>query len=147
MTGDRRDELAAIHYDNIRSYTVILSLKFNSYASLAILFIISISLCFVFEHETSYTTRMLAVWFYYRTQACNQTERKKLHNSLCPFQISRYNNIDYGGWHAYKPLFGSSVAIFWLACSDISLSMNEKKLEGSPGNGRHSTIWQTAWWL
>ena len=43
-----------------------------------------------------------------------------------------------------KPLFGSSVAIFWLACSDISLSMNEKKLEGSPGNGRHSTIWQTA---
>ena len=62
MTGDRRDELAAVHYDNIRSYTVILSLKFNSYASLAILFIISFSLCFVFEHETSYTTRMLAVF-------------------------------------------------------------------------------------
>ena len=44
MTGDRHDELAAIF------------------------FIIPVLFCFVFEHETIYTTRVLAVFdFYYRT--------------------------------------------------------------------------------
>ena len=145
MTGDRRDELAAIHYDNICSYTVILSLKFNSYASLAILFIISISLCFVFEHETSYTTRMLAVFDFItvRKLAIKLSVKTFIIRSVHSKFHVIITSITAVGM-LIKPLFGSSVAIFWLACSDISLSMNEKKLEGSPGNGRHSTIWQTA---
>ena len=40
---------------------------------------------------------------------------------------SRYRNVNYGAWHVYKPLFGSSVAICRLACSKISLSINKKK--------------------
>ena len=49
----------------------------------------------------------------------------------------------YGAWHACKPLFGSSVATCWLAYSDISI--NEKKLERSPGKlHNYSTIWQVA---
>ena len=44
MTGDRHDELAAIFL------------------------IIPVLFCFFFEHETIYTTRVLAVFdFYYRT--------------------------------------------------------------------------------
>ena len=47
----------------------------------------------------------------------------------------RYDNVKYCAWHVYKPLFGSSVATCRLACSEISLSFNEKKRERSPGNG------------
>ena len=88
---------------------------FNSYASLAILFIILVLFCFVFEHETIYTALVLAVFdFYYRTYACNLTECENLQNSDCPFPLlfedfrlcSRYNNVNYGAWHVYKPLFG-----------------------------------------
>ena len=49
-----------------------ISTSFNSYASLAIFFIISILFCFFFllEHETIYTSGVLAVFdFYYRTEA------------------------------------------------------------------------------
>ena len=49
---------------------------------------------------------------------------------------SRYNNINYCAWHVHKPLFGSSVAIGRLTCSEISLSIKGKKLEISPGKGR-----------
>ena len=42
----------------------------------------------------------------------------------------------YGAWHACKPLFGSSVATCWLAYSDISISINEKKVERSPGKSQ-----------
>ena len=43
-----------------------ISMSFNSYASLAIFFIIPILFCFVFEHETLHTTRVLAAFdFYY----------------------------------------------------------------------------------
>ena len=45
---------------------------------------------------------------------------------------SRYNNVNYGAWHVYKALFGSPVATWRLACSEISLSINEKKLERRP---------------
>ena len=62
-----------------------ISTSFNSYASLAIFFIISILFCFVFfffEHETIYTSRVLAVFdFYYRTEACNLTECENHQNS------------------------------------------------------------------
>ena len=49
---------------------------------------------------------------------------------------SRYNDVNYGAWHVYKPLLGSSVAICRLACSEISLSIKEKKLGKSPGESR-----------
>ena len=45
-----------------RSETFLISMKFNSFASLAIFFIIPVLFCFVFEHETKYTTRVLAVF-------------------------------------------------------------------------------------
>ena len=50
-------------HDRSRSDTVIISMNFNSYASLVIYFIIPILFCFVFEHETFYTIRLLSVWF------------------------------------------------------------------------------------
>ena len=46
--------------------TVMISMNFNSYATLAIFFIIPVLFCFVFEHETIHTTRVLAAFdFYY----------------------------------------------------------------------------------
>ena len=127
---------------------------FNSYASLAILFIILVLFCFVFEHETIYTALVLAVFdFYYRTYACNLTECENLQNSDCPFPLlfedfrlcSSYNNVNYGTWHVYKTLFGCSNAICRLDCSEISLSKKKKK------HGEKSRIWynsadgMTAW--
>ena len=45
-----------------------ISVSFNSYVNLAIFFIIPALFCFVLEHETIYTTRVVAVFdFYYRT--------------------------------------------------------------------------------
>ena len=42
-------------------------MNFNSYTSLATLFIIPVLFCFGFEYETVYTTQVLAVFdFYYR---------------------------------------------------------------------------------
>ena len=38
------------------------SMSFNSYASLAVFFIIPVLLGFVFEHKTVYITRALAVF-------------------------------------------------------------------------------------
>ena len=53
--------------DHGRSDTVIISMNFNSYASLSIFIIIPV-LLFVFEHETIYTTQVFAVFdYYYRT--------------------------------------------------------------------------------
>ena len=64
MTGDHHDELAALDL----SMAVMISVSFNSYVNLAIFFIIPVLFCFVFEHETIYTTRVVAVFdFYYRT--------------------------------------------------------------------------------
>ena len=57
-----------LQHDHIRSDTVMISMNFNNYASLVIFFIISVLFCFVFEHWTLYTIRVLAVFdFYYRT--------------------------------------------------------------------------------
>ena len=45
-----------------------ISVSFNSYVNSAKLFIIPVLFCFVLEHETIYTTRVVAVFdFYYRT--------------------------------------------------------------------------------
>ena len=44
---------------------------------------------------------------------------------------SRYNKVNYGAWHVYKPLFGSSVATYRLACSEILLLIKEKSRKRS----------------
>ena len=49
-------------HDRGRSDTVMISMHFNSYASLAIFFIIPVLFSFVFQHETYYTN-VSCVWF------------------------------------------------------------------------------------
>ena len=61
MTEDRHDELAAMDLS-------VISMNFNSYASLVIFFIILVLFCFVFDHKILLTIWVLAVfYFYYRT--------------------------------------------------------------------------------
>ena len=69
ITGDRRDERSdGLKHDHIRSDTVVISMNFNSYASLVIFFIILVLFFFVFDRETLLTIQVLAVFdFYYRT--------------------------------------------------------------------------------
>ena len=70
--------------------------------------------------------------------ACNLTERETLSNSVCPFcpLCSRFSKVNHGAWHVYKPRFGSSVATCRLACSEISLSIIEKKTREKSRKGR-----------
>ena len=89
--------------------TVMISTSFKSYASLAIFFIISVLFCFFFffEHETIYTTRVLAVFdFYCRTEACNLTGCENLQNSdsisFTLWGFSSLLTLQYGAWHVYK---------------------------------------------
>ena len=119
-----------------------MSVNFKSYASLVIFFTNSVFSSFNFEHKTLYTIPVLAVFhFYHHEKASNLTECE---NSDCPIRFlfedfglcSRYNNVNYFDWHVYKPSFGSSFAVSRLACSEISLSINEKKLKRSPGKAR-----------
>ena len=74
---------------------------------MVIFFVVSVLFCFLFEHGALYTIRVLAVFeFYYRTRACNLTERENLYNSECLFCFSfedfricsRFNNVNYGAW-------------------------------------------------
>ena len=94
-----------------------------------------------------YYERVLAVLDLYNSAyACNLTERENLQNSHCmsirflfeDFRLSsRSFNVNYSAWHVYEPLFGSCVATCLLSHSEISLlSINEKSLERSLGNGR-----------
>ena len=125
---------------------------FNSYASLAILFIILVLFCFVFEHETIYTALVLAVFdFYNRTYACNLTECENLQTRTVRFLyflrifVSAHviiTSITAPGMFTNLCL-GSSNAICRLDCSKISLS-KKKNMEKSPGYG---TIRQMAWEL
>ena len=65
-----------------------ISMNFNTFASLAIFFIIPVFFCFGSEHETMYTIRVWAVFdFYYRTHAGNITESENLQNSDYPFRF------------------------------------------------------------
>ena len=57
-----------LQHDHIRSDTVMISMNFNSYASLVIFFIIYVLFSFVFERWTLHTIRVLAVFdFYFHT--------------------------------------------------------------------------------
>ena len=77
-----------------------------------------------------------------RTISVHVSLRENLQNSGNLFRsssgifVSCHNNVNYDTWHVYKPLFGSSVATYRLACSEISLPIDEKKLEWSPEYGR-----------
>ena len=81
-------------------------MNLNTYASLAIFFIIPALFCFVFERETIYTLQVWAVFdFYYRTQAGNITESGKRQNSDCPFRFlareksrKRSDIAQFGRW-------------------------------------------------
>ena len=132
------------------------SYEFKQLGQFGHIFTIPVLLCFVFEDKTFCTIRVWAVFvFCYRIWACNLTERETLSNSVCPFCFlfedfrlcSSFSKVNHGAWHVYKPWFGSSVATCRLACSEISLSIIEKKLERSPGKVGYSTIWQMAWQL
>ena len=91
-----------------------------------------------------YYTTVSCVWSLIPFVSLQTNWAWKPSNSDCPFRFlfkdcrlcSRYNNVNYGAWHVYKRLFGCSVATCRLACFEISLSINEKKLEKSPGKGR-----------
>ena len=65
ITEDRHDEPAVLDLSIIAvALTPSWLMNFNSYASLAILFIIPVLFCFVFEHEIICTTRVSALfWF------------------------------------------------------------------------------------
>ena len=73
---------------------------------------------------------------------------ENLQNLDCPFRsCSLYNNVNYGAWYDYKPLFGSSLAICRLACSEISPQSTKKSYREVREMVGHSTIWQIAWQL
>ena len=79
---------------------------------------------------------MLAVPdFYHPTLGRNLTERENLQNSFISFssrgfrRFLRNNSINYGAQRVYKHLFGSSLAICRLSCSESLLLINGKKLE------------------
>ena len=76
-------------HDRSRSDTVMISMPFNSYASLAIFFISFLLFsAFFFEHEPIYAIRVLTEFdFYYRTSACNLIERENLQYSDRPFRF------------------------------------------------------------
>ena len=54
--------------------------------------------------------------------------------------VYTYRKVNYGVWHFHNPLFGSSLANFWLA----EKNENEKKLERCPGE--RSDILQFGKW-
>ena len=58
---------------------------------------------------------------------------------------SRYTNVNYRGWHVYKPFFSSSVATGSLACSEISFQLTKRKsLSDAREMVGHCTNWQIA---
>ena len=126
-------------HDRSRSGTFMISMKFNSCASLAMFFIIiPVLFCFFLTQNFIYYTSVNWDGFllpYIGLQSNWVRKPSKL--GLFIFRLClRCNNVNDGVWHVYKPLFGSSVATCRLVCSEISLSINENKQVRSPRNGR-----------
>ena len=117
-------------HDRSSSDTVMISMNFDTYSSLALFFII----CFVLFlniklyilHECYQCLIFITVRNLQSSWAC---EPSKLELSIS----FSHNKENCGAWYVYKSLFGSSVATCRLVCSEVSLSINEKKLERSPG--------------
>ena len=109
------------------SSNVMISTSLNSCVSLAIFVIIPVLFCFVFEHKT-YTPHKCWLRFIFITvdRLAIQLSVKAFKTRTDHFRLlsedfrlcSRYNNVNYGAWHVYKPLLGSSVPICRLACSE-----------------------------
>ena len=140
---DRRSPLGASRdgpqHDLSRSGTVMISMNFNSEASLVIFFIIHVLFCFVFNWQNFTYHRIVRLCLISITQLRLKTFKTRTVYFVFSedFRLcSRFNNVIYGAWHVKKAWFGSSVTTCRLACSEISLSIIEKKLERSPGKDR-----------
>ena len=102
---------------------LLISMNFKRFASLVMFFIFLALLRFVLEHNTIQTKRVLALFeFCYPTQPGNLTERENLRH--VPFLFS------------LRIFVSAFSARTWLACSEISLSIDEKKLKRGPRKGR-----------
>ena len=67
MTGDREDELAAMHLSTV-ALTPSWFVRILTAVPVAIFLIIPVLFRFIFKHEPVYTVRVLAVFdFYFRT--------------------------------------------------------------------------------
>ena len=93
---DRRLKWWASHngpqYDRSRSDTVMIKMNFNSYASLAIFFIIAVLFCFVFKYETVCTMREFScVWFLLSYLSLLSDRAWKPSKSDCPLVFSLRN--------------------------------------------------------
>ena len=109
-------------HDHIRSATVMICMNFNSYTSLVIFFAIPVLFCFVFQHKTLYTIRVLANFAWKPLKLA-----LSILLSIWGFSsLLTFYNVNYSAWYVYKTLFGSSVATCRLECSEISLSIIEK---------------------
>ena len=147
MTGDRHDKRAAMDFSMIifaqtPSWLVwILTvmpvwLYFSSFLFCSILFLNS-------EHYILFECLLCLIFITVLLSLQSNWAWKSLKlgmSSLFFFKdfhiCSRFNNVNYGAWYVYKPLFGCSVATCRLACSEISLSIIGKKLKRSPEKDR-----------
>ena len=114
------------------------------YFSSLLFFIVSFCIFFSCTRNYIYYTSVSCVWFLLPYVNLQSNWAWKLQNSDCPFRFlfkdfllcSRYSKVSYSAKHVCKPLFGSSATIFRLTFSELSLSINVKKLKRSPGNCR-----------
>ena len=113
---DRRSAWwARPQHDRSRSDTVMISINFNSYARLYFFL-----LCFWKRNFIHYRS-VSCLWFllpYLNLQSNWAWKPLKLGGFEDFCLCSRYSNVNYRAWHFCKPL---------LACSEISLSINEGK--------------------
>ena len=113
-----------------------ISMHFNSYASLVIFFtsflfcsafFFNVKIYMLYECKLNLifiTVRQLAISLSLKTfNIRNVHFVLSLDFRLCLL----YSNVNYGAQHVYKPLFGYPVAICRLTCSEMFLSIKEKK--------------------
>ena len=126
-------------HDRSRSDTVMISMHFNSYASLAILFMsfLFFFCIFFFEHEPIQAIRVLTEFdFYYRTSACNLTERENLQYSDRPFRfVFGFSSITALSMFT-NPCLVLLLLLAGLLVPKFFFQLTKKKLERSPGKGR-----------
>ena len=94
-------------------------------------------------HDSIYTTRVLVVFdIYYRRKVYVKSFKTWTHHFVSPLRIFVSAQViitsitALGMFTNRCYLSSSSVAAYRLACSEIPLLINEKKLERSPENGR-----------
>ena len=142
MTGDRHDERAAMNFSMI-IFALTPSWLVWILTVMPVWLYFGHHFCFVlfcfWTLNFVYYTSVSCVWFLlpYVSLKIFETRNAYFVFSFEDFRIySRFNNVNYGAWYVCKPLFGSSVPTYRLACFEISLSIIEKKLKRSSGKGR-----------